>query len=375
MMACGLDGLDAGLAPGHCYFSGSMAATPTPITPRLRLLNAFRRLPVDRPPVWLMRQAGRYLPEYRQVREGRAFLDLVRSPELAAEVTCQPIRKFDLDAAIIFSDILVPFVAMGLDVSFVEGAGPRIDPPIRTRAAVERLEAFDPEERTGFLGQAIGLVRRELGPTRPIIGFCGGPFTMAAYAVEGGASRDYARTLALLREDPATFEELLARIVDATIPYLGMQVLAGVDAVQIFDTWAGLLDAATWRTAVRPFLDRLVACAKALNVPVIVYAKDAGHLLDGFAECAPDVLSLDPRVDGRDAARRFGARFALQGNLDPAVLTGPPDLAARAAAGVLESFAAAPGYVFNVGAGLVPESNPESVAAVVECVRAWKGRT
>jgi uroporphyrinogen decarboxylase len=347
------------------------ALSPSP-THRDRFLNATRRQPVDRPPVWLMRQAGRYLPEYREKRTGRTFLDLVRSPEIAAELTCQPIRRFDLDAAIIFSDILVPFTAMGLEVSFTEGVGPRIDPPIRSRAAVERLEAFDPETRTGFLGEAIGLVRRELGPAWPVIGFCGGPFTMAAYAIEGGASRDFARTKAMIREDRATFEELLARIVDATIPYVGMQVLAGADAFQIFDSWAGCLDAATWRAVVQPCFERLVTCAKALGAPVIVYAKDAGHLLDGFAEAAPDVLSLDPKVDGREAVRRFGDRFALQGNLDPQVLTGPPDAARRAAEGVLASFAGAPGHIFNVGAGLVPESDPAAVAAVVEAVRAWR---
>jgi uroporphyrinogen decarboxylase len=281
-------------------------------------------------------------------------------------------RRFDFDAAIIFSDILVPFHAMGLEVSFSEGIGPRIDPPVRSREAVERLEAFDPEEKTGFLQQAIGLVRRELGPSKPVIGFCGGPFTMAAYAIEGGASRDFARTRAMLRDDRATFEELLARIVDASIPYVGMQVLAGADALQIFDSWAGILDAATWRAVVLPYLERLVTCAKALNVPVIVYAKDAGHLLDGFAEAGPHVLSLDPKVDGREAVRRFGDRFSLQGNLDPQVLIGAPDAAARAAANVLDSFSGAPGHVFNVGAGLTPDVNPDSVAAVVEAVRAWR---
>lgn len=350
-----------------------MAALSTAANPRDRFLNACRRVPVDRPPIWLMRQAGRYLPEYRELRAGRAFLDLVRSPEIAAEITCQPIRRFGFDAAVIFSDILVPFAAMGLDVSFAEGSGPRIDPPIRTRAAVDRLEAFDPEDETGFLAQTIGLVRRELGPSCPVIGFCGGPFTMAAYAVEGGGSKDFARTLALLRDDPATFEELLARIVDASIPYLGMQAFAGAAALQIFDTWAGILDAATWGRVVRPHLERLVVCAKALNVPVIVYAKDAGHLLDGFAATAPDVLSLDARVDARDAVRRFGKRFALQGNLDPAAVTGAPEAAARAAAEVLAAFAGASGHVFNVGAGLVPETNPDAIAAVVETVRSWKG--
>jgi uroporphyrinogen decarboxylase len=342
------------------------------MTPRERFLSAARRLTVDRRPVWLMRQAGRYLPEYRKAKGSRPFLDVVRDPEVAAEITCQPIRRFGFDAAIIFSDILVPFAAMGLAVSFQEGVGPRIDPPVRDRAAVDRLEPFDPEEKTAFLRDAILLARRELGPDVPIIGFCGGPLTMAAYAIEGGSSRDFARTLAMIREDPATFEELLARVVDATIPYLGLQAMAGADALQIFDSWAGIVDPATWRRVVQPSFERLVVCAKALNVPVIVYAKDGGPLLDAFADAGPDVLGVGAQVDGREATRRFGSRFALQGNLDHETLSGDPAAAARAAERVLEAFQDAPGHIFNVGSGVVPESNPDCVAAVVEAVRAWR---
>jgi uroporphyrinogen decarboxylase len=342
------------------------------MTPRDRFLGAARREAVDRRPVWLMRQAGRYLPEYRGVKADRSFLDLARSPEIAAELTCQPLRRFDLDAAIIFSDILIPFVAMGMDVRYEAGAGPRIDPPVRSMQAVERIEAFDPEERTGFLGEAIGLVRREIGADRPIIGFCGGPLTMAAYAIEGGGSRDFTRTLAMLRDDSAAFEELLARLVDASIPYLGMQALAGADALQIFDSWAGIVDAATWRRVVHPHVERLVTCAKALGVPVILYARDGAHLLDDFADAGPDVLGLGATVDARDAASRFGASFALQGNLDPAILLAAPEEAARAARAVLDSFAGAPGHIFNVGAGVGPGTNPDCVAAVVDAVHAWE---
>jgi uroporphyrinogen decarboxylase len=345
------------------------------MTPRERFLAAARRQPVDRPPVWFMRQAGRYLPEYQKTKGGRPFLEAVRDPRVACELTCQPVRRFGVDAAVIFCDILVPAAAMGLGVTFEDGVGPRIDPAVRDRAAVERLEAFDPDEKTRFLADAIGLVRRELGPGMPVIGFCGGPFTVASYAIEGGGSRDFARTLAMVRDDRATFEELLARVVDATVPYLGMQVLAGADALQIFDSWAGALDAATWRAVVQPYFERLVVCAKALGVPVIVYAKDGGPLLDAFAEAGPDVLGLDARVDGREAVRRFGSRFALQGNLDPEALQGDPEAAVRAAEAVLESFAGAPGHIFNVGSGLVPESNPDCVAAVVEAVKAWRPRS
>jgi uroporphyrinogen decarboxylase len=340
------------------------------ITPRERFIGAARRKPVDRPPVWLMRQAGRYLPEYRALREGRSFMDMVRTPDLAAEITCQPIRRFDFDAAVIFSDILVPVAAMGRSVHFEEGRGPIVDPVVRTRAHVDGLEAFDPERSTGFVGDAIRLVRRELGPDRPIIGFCGGPFTVASYMVEGRSSRDFTRVKGLLHGDRATFTELLSRVVEASIPYLGMQVEAGADALQIFESWGGALDAPTFCEAVLPHVEKLIVCAKALGVPVILYVNGGAHLVEALAWAGPDVLSLDWRADVPRIVAAMGDRFAFQGNMDPGALFGTPEAAAREATRVLDRFAGASGHIFNLGSGILPETPIACVEAVVAAVRA-----
>jgi uroporphyrinogen decarboxylase len=339
------------------------------MTGRRRMTEAARRRPVDRTPIWMMRQAGRYLPEYRELGKGRTFMDRARNPELAAELTLQPIRRFGMDAAVIFSDILIPLAAMGVEVSFEEKIGPVVRPPVKTRADVERLTAFDPTRETGFLGDAIRLVRRELGAERAIVGFCGGPWTVAGYAIEGGSSKDHGGTKALLHSDPATFSELLGRLVDAAIPYLGMQVEAGADVLQIFESWGGELDAPTYREAVLPHLERLVVGAKATGAPVILFCNGGSHLLDVFADAGPDVLSLDFRTDARDAIRRFGDRFAFQGNMDPGRLLATPAVAERAAHAVLDAFAGAAGHIFNLGAGLTPQVPVESVQAVVDAVR------
>lgn len=351
--------------------NASAATTPTP---RERLLAAARRGTTDVAPVWMMRQAGRYLPEYRALGAGRPFMERARTPEIAAELTLQPIRRYGMDAAVIFSDILVPVAAMGVDVTFEEKVGPVLKPPVRTRADVLRLEPFDPLVETRFLADAIGLVRKDLGAERAIIGFCGGPWTVAGYLVEGGSTKDHGRTKALLYGDPETFDELCARLVDAAIPYLGMQVEAGADALQIFESWGGELDARTYRARVLPHLERLVACAKALGVPVILFCNGGSHLLDVLADAGPDVLSLDWRTDARDAVRRFDDRFAFQGNLDPGALLAGPEAAAREAHAVLDAFAAATGHVFNLGGGLTPAVPVESVAAVVEVVRSRRRR-
>ncbi len=300
-------------------------------------------------------------------------MDMVRSPELAAELTCQPIRRFDFDAAVIFSDILVPVAAMGRGVRFEEGEGPIIEPAVRTRADVESLEPFDPDVATGFLGQSIRLVRQQLGPDRAIIGFCGGPFTVASYLIEGRSSRDFGRTKALMHSDRATFAELLARVVDASVPYLGMQVAAGADVLQIFDSWGGALDADTYREVVLPHLERLVVCAKALGVPVILYCNGGMHLVQVLSESGPDVLSLDWRVDVRAAIASHGSRFAFQGNLDPGCLLGTPAGAAAEAKRVLDRFEGAAGHIFNLGSGITPEASIECVQAVIDVVRA-RGR-
>lgn len=340
------------------------------MNPRARFLAACRRAPVDRPPAWMMRQAGRYLPEYRALREKHAFMEMVHRPELAAEVTCQPIRRFGMDAAVIFCDILVPAEAMGLAVEIVEGKGPVLVPPVRTTADVEALRDFDAESDVGYLGDAIRLVRDEIGEERAIIGFCGAPFTVASYMIEGASSRNFEHTKAMMLGEPALFDRLLARIVDNELGYLAMQVAAGADVLQVFDSWGGAFSAATYRERLLPQVARLVAGAQALGVPVILYVNGGGHMLEVLAESGADVLGIDWRVDPRDAIRRVGDRVALQGNLDPCTLFAPPALVQREARRVLAEFAGAPGYIFNLGSGILPGTPVESVEALFRTVLA-----
>lgn len=316
-----------------------------------------------------MRQAGRYLPEYRAAREGRDFLDLVHDSALACEVTCQPLRRFDMDAAVIFSDILVPPAAMGLDLAFTEGRGPSLAPPVRTAADVDRLQGFDPGAATGFLGDAIRRVRAELGEEKAILGFCGAPFTVASYMIEGGSSRNFEHTKAMLYGEPELFDRLLGKLVDAMGPYLAMQVDAGADVVQVFDSWGGALDAATYRRALLPHVAKLVAAGQAAGVPVIVYLNGGAHLLEVLADSGADVVGIDWRVDPADAIRRIGGRVALQGNLDPCTLFAPPDVVRAEVRRVLDAFAEQEGYVFNLGSGILPKTPVESMEAVFEVLR------
>jgi uroporphyrinogen decarboxylase len=336
----------------------------TKMTSRERFLAACRRTPLDVPPAWVMRQAGRYLPEYREVRGQHDFLAMVHDPKLAAEVTCQPIRRFGMDAAVIFSDILVPCQAMGVEVRFEEGEGPRLSPPVRTVEDVKRLVDFDPETKTGFLAEAIRLTRREIGKERAIIGFCGAPWTTASYMVEGSTSRNFEHTKKLLYGNPELFDALCTRIVDNLVPYLGMQVRAGADVVQIFDSWGGALDAATWRRALLPHVKRLVAGAKGLGVPVILYVNGASQLLEVMADTGADVLGIDWRVDPAEAMQRVGSRVALQGNMDPCILFAGPDVVARETTRVLDAFAGQKGHIFNLGSGILPGTPVESMAAI-----------
>jgi len=324
-------------------------------TPRETFLFALRREPVARTPWWVMRQAGRYLPEYRAVRSGHAFLDMVRDPALAAEVTLQPIRRFGMDAAVIFSDILVPCAAMGIDVRFEEGEGPRLAPAVRTSADVESLRDFDARRDTAFLGEAIRRVRAELGQERAIIGFCGAPWTTASYMIEGGTSRNFEHSKALLHGEPRTFARLCERLVDNLVPYLTMQVEAGADVVQIFDSWGGALDARTWRKHLLPHVRRLIAETKArTKVPVILYVNGGAHLLEVLAETGADALGIDWRVDPAEARARTGSRCALQGNLDPSILFADPATVERETRRALAEFAGKPGHVFNLGSGILP---------------------
>ena len=334
-------------------------------TPRERFLAACGRVPLPGPPpAWVMRQAGRYLPEYRALREGRAFLELVHDPALAAELTCQPLRRFGMDAAVIFCDILVPPAAMGLNVRFEEGVGPLVTPPVRARADVEALSDFDPEERTGFLAEAIRRVRSEIGTDRAIVGFAGAPFTVASYMIEGGASRSFEHARALMLADPDLFRSLTEKIVRNQIPYLAMQVAAGADVLQIFDSWGGALSRRDWERFLKEPTTALVQGARATGAPVILYVNGGGHLLEALVETGADVIGLDWRVDPRDAIARIGDRVALQGNLDPTVLFAPPDVVRRETEAVLDAFRGQRGHVFNLGSGILPRTPVASMEAI-----------
>ena len=335
---------------------------------RQRFLAACRKEPVDRPPAWMMRQAGRYLPEYREVRKGHDFLEMVHAPELSAEVTCQPIRRFGMDAAVVFCDILVPAEALGLVVDFVEGKGPVLSPPVRSRADIDRLKVFDARQDTPFLAETLKRVRAEIGEERALIGFCGAPFTVASYVVEGGTSRNYEHTKAMMLDAPGDFDELLKRIVDVSIPYLEMQLEAGADVVQVFDSWGGALDAATYRARLLPHLERLVGEVKKTGAPVIVYANGCHHLLEVLADSGADVLGIDWRIDPADAIARVGSRVALQGNMDPTTLFASPEVVEREARKTLDAFANQEGYIFNLGSGILPKTPVPSVEALFRTV-------
>jgi len=339
-------------------------------SPRQRFVAALRGESQSAPPGWMMRQAGRYLPEYMSASAGRPFMERVRDSELSAELTLQPIRRFGMDAAVVFSDILVPPAAMGIDVQFIESKGPVLSPPVRDAAAVRALRPFDPARATDFLAETLRRVRQSLGDERALIGFCGAPFTTASYLIEGASSKSFERTKSMLYGQPALFDELQARLVDALGPYLAMQVAAGADALQIFDSWGGALDRETYARAVLPHLTRLVAGARNEGVPVIVYANGGDHLLEVLMDSGCDAVSLDWRTAPADARARSAGRVALQGNLDPTVLFAGPDATRAAVTTLLDRFRGQPGYVFNVGSGLLPGTPVESVAAAFETLLA-----
>jgi uroporphyrinogen decarboxylase len=344
-------------------------------------LRACRREPVERTPVWIMRQAGRSLPEYRALRERHDFLTCCRTPELACEITLQPVRRLGVDAAILFSDILVPLPEMGVGVEF--GPGPRIERPLRSRADVEALRAPDAREATPFVMEAVRLLRRELRV--PLIGFAGGPFTLATYLVEGGATRSFAEIKSLLFSDPATAHLLLERCAATVASSLAEQVRAGAQAAMLFDTWAGVLSPEDFRAFALPYARRVFAAVVEAGddhrggVPRIYYAGETAGLLGSLAEVGAEVVGLDWRVDLGEARRRLGPQLAVQGNLDPAVLLGPPELIRRRVAGVLRGARVgdgghgpagpALGHVFNLGHGILPTTPPENARALVEAVR------
>lgn len=337
-----------------------------------RLLRALARQPVDRPPVWLMRQAGRYLPEYRAVRERAGdFLTLCKTPELACEVTLQPVARFDLDAAILFSDILTVPDAMGLGLRFVEGEGPVFARPLRDGAAIRALPVPDPETELRYVIDAVRTIKRALAGRVPLIGFAGSPWTLACYMLEGGGSRDFVRPRRLSYEDPETLDELLATLARALALYLQAQARAGADALMLFDTWGGLLDPAGYRRFSLQPLARLVAelARAAPAVPVIVFSKGAGAHLAELAAIGCAGLGVDWTLSLAAARAAVADRVALQGNLDPVALLADVDSVREQARRVLDDFGDAPGHVFNLGHGVLPETPPDNVAALVQAVR------
>ena len=337
------------------------------------LLRALLRQPTPRTPVWMMRQAGRYLPEYRATRErAGSFLALCTTPDLACEVTLQPLARFRLDAAILFSDILTIPHAMNLGLDFESGEGPRIARPVQTAADIARLGVPDPERELRYVMDAVRLVRRELGGRVPLIGFAGSPWTVATYMVEGGSSKTFGAIKGLMYGAPRDLRRLLAILADATGTYLNAQIAAGAQAVMLFDTWGGVLTPSTYREFSLEYMNRIVeGLARehdGRRVPVILFTKGGGAWLEAMVASGCDALGVDWTTDLSDARRVCADRVALQGNLDPGVLYAPPAQIRDRVAQVLASYGAGHGHVFNLGHGIHPDVPPESALAMVEAV-------
>jgi uroporphyrinogen decarboxylase len=339
------------------------------MTSESRFLRACHREAVDATPIWLMRQAGRYLPEYRKLRGHHPLLTLIKTPELACEVTLQPIEAFDLDAAIIFSDILPPLDGMGLHLRFAEGEGPVIGNPVQTVHDIAKLRVLPPEETLHFTLDAIRLARTQLdGRNIPLIGFSGAPFTLAAYAIEGRGSRNYTLAKGLMMTEPAAWDELMSKLSEVVGTYLLAQAQAGAQALQLFDSWAGQLSASDYRQFALPYTQRAVAIARQAGVPIIHFATETSGYLEAMRATGADVVSLDWRVDLGAAWRRLGKKVALQGNLDPVALLGPWEALKQRAQAILDQAGGRAGHIFNLGHGILPETPPDSVRRLVDFV-------
>lgn len=345
----------------------------TTTSPNDRLLRALRRQPVDVTPVWLMRQAGRYLPEYRATRARAGnFIRLCQTPELACEVTLQPLARFPLDAAILFSDILTVPDAMGLGLSFSEGEGPQFARPVRSAADIGRLAVPDPEVELRYVMDAVRLIRQELQGQVPLIGFAGSPWTLATYMVEGGSSKDYPRVKGLLYDQPALLHQLLEVVTQAVIAYLNAQLAAGAQALMVFDTWGGILTPRAYQEFSLAYLARIVAGLVRetgdRRAPVTLFTKGGGAWLEAIAATGCEAVGVDWTVNLDDARRRIGDRVAVQGNLDPAVLYAAPERIRHQVAQVLADFGPGAGHVFNLGHGVQPGVDPEHARVLVEAV-------
>jgi uroporphyrinogen decarboxylase len=337
-----------------------------------RFLRACRREPVDCTPVWFMRQAGRYMPEYRALREKHTLLELCRTPELAVEVTLQPVRALGVDAAILFSDLLLPLAPLGIPFDFVAGEGPVIQKPIRSRADIEALRRFEPREGLGMALEAIRLLRPEL--TVPLIGFAGAPFTLASYAIEGGHSTSFALTKSLMYSDPDSWHRLAELLAELVRDYLLAQVEAGAQALQVFDSWVGALDGADYREFVQPHVSTIFAGLRDTGVPLIHFGTATGHLLSAQRAAGGDVIGVDWRMGLDEGWRRVGEDVAIQGNLDPTALFAPRERLLARVDDVLRRAAGRPGHIFNLGHGILPGTPVDNVKAVVDHVHARTAR-
>lgn len=337
-------------------------------------LKALLREPVDRTPVWVMRQAGRYLPEYRKTRaEAGDFLSLCKNAELACEVTMQPLRRFPLDAAILFSDILTVPDAMGLGLYFETGEGPKFENPIRNQQQIDRLPTPDPEDELRYVMDAVRTIRRELNGQVPLIGFTGSPWTLATYMVEGGSSKEYAHIKGMLFDQPQSLHQLLEKTTQSVIAYLNAQVAAGAQALMVFDTWGGSLSPANYLEFSLDYMKRIVDSVTrehdGRRVPLVLFTKNGGQWLDKIADTGCDAVGVDWTTDLATARQLTGDRVALQGNLDPSVLYASPEKIREEVAKVLESYGKGPGHVFNLGHGIHQHVNPDHLGEMVRAVR------
>lgn len=345
-----------------------------------RLLRALRREPVDCTPVWLMRQAGRYLPEYRATRQrAGSFLAMAKNPDLACEVTLQPLARFDLDAAILFSDILTIPDAMGLELYFVDGEGPKFRHPVRSAAQIAKLAVPDMETELRYVMDAVRTIRRELDGSVPLIGFSGSPWTLACYMVEGGGSDNFSTIKALALNEPKALHQLLSVNTDAVIAYLAAQRAAGAQVLQVFDTWGGVLSPSMYREFSLPYLTRIAQELDRGDTPLILFGKGNAPYLEELAASGTEALGVDWTVELSEAAQRTQRRIALQGNLDPAMLYGSPDAIRQQVRRTLDSYAegnggSREGHVFNLGHGLSPDMDPEHVRALVDAVHEYSKR-
>jgi uroporphyrinogen decarboxylase len=333
--------------------------------PEPLLVRALRREPVERTPVWFMRQAGRSLPEYRALRERHSFFEVAGTPELCAEVTLQPVRRHGVDAAVLFADIVTPVLGMGLGIDLVEGVGPVVERPVATAADVERLRVPDPEAAFEDVIASVEMIRGELEPECALVGFCGGPFTVAGYLVEGRPSRDFAKTKELMYREPAVWHALMEKLTRTFGGYLRGQADAGADVIQLFDSWVGVLSVSDYEEFVAPYSARVLA---AVDVPTIHFGTGTGHLLGAMAAAGGDAIGLDWRVPLDQGWGAVGAGKAVQGNLDPAALLAPWPRIEAAAVDVLTRAGGRPGHVFNLGHGVLPATDPDDLGRLVDLV-------